>query len=357
MKKLLTLITLIFMMLLTGCGDTKSEIEEYDKAASNDEKSSSAESNNSNSKGDLVIKMLNVGQGDAILIQVKNKNTLIDTSDADEWSKVQNELEKANVTKIDKLILTHPHADHIGNARKIIEQYNVKEVYDNGTEANSPYYKSKSKNKKNAKGYIDYIEDYNADKSEKQQIKLIHLKDGDSPINLGGSVKFNIFYPTDDAIKASTQRGFNINNGSIVGKLTYKKFSMLFTGDAEKEVERDILAGKHKSELKSTVLKSGHHGSKSSSTKEYLAEVKPKYVVISAGEPDVEGGNTYGHPHDIALNNYRNSDVDDNHIYWTYKNGTITITADGSSDDCDIKVENNERWLASWLTDKANRKK
>ena len=158
------------------------------------------------------------------------------------------------------------------------------------------------------------------------------------------------------AIEASKERGFNINNGSIVGKLTYKNFSMLFTGDAEKEVESDILAS-HKSELKSTVLKAPHHGSKSSSTKNYLAAVKPKYVVISAGEPDIKGGNTYGHPHDVALNNYRNSDVDDNNIYWTYKNGTITITTDGKTDDCHIEVENNERWLAEWLTSKANRKK
>ena len=352
MKKILILLMLIFLSIMTGCGDNKSEIEEHEETAAGGNESTS-----SGSKGDLVIKMLNVGQGDAILIQIKNKNTLIDTSDADEWSKVQAELEKAGVTKIDKLILTHPHADHIGNARKIIEQYNVKEVYDDGMDSNSPYYKSKSKNKKNAKGYVDYIEDYNEGKNENQQIKLIHLKDGSEPLNLGGSVKFNVYYPNDETLTASEKRGFNVNNGSIVGKLVYKKFSMLFTGDAEKEVEKEILAGNHKSELQSAVLKAGHHGSKSSSTKEFLAAVKPKYVVISAGEPDIEGGNTYGHPHDIALNNYRNSDVEDNHIYWTYKNGTITITTDGKTNDCNIEVENNERWLAEWLTQKANRKK
>ena len=353
MKKILTLLLMLFAMVLTACGggDNSGEIQTNEESTSNDTV------DKIDNKDKLVIKMLNVGQGDAILIQFKKKNTLIDTSDADEWQKVQNELEKAGITKIDKLILTHPHADHIGNARKIIEQYDVKEVYDDGISSTSPFYKSKSKNKKNAKGYVDYIEDYNEGKSKNQQIKLIHVKDGDSPISLSSSVKFNIFAPTDKTISASSQRGFNINNGSIVGKLVYKKFSMLFTGDAEKEVEKELLSSSHKSELKSTILKASHHGSKSSSTKDFLAEIKPKYVVISAGEPDVEGGNTYGHPHDIALNNYRNSNVEDKNIFWTYKNGTITITADGKSDDCEIEVENKERWLDEWLTSKANRKK
>ena len=361
MKRLLTLLMItVFAITLTGCGggDSSSsssggvsETQQKSEAAkvTTDDSKSKKSTKSDNVNGDLTIKMLNVGQGDAILIQTKTQNVLIDTSDADEWEKVQRELSKAGVKKIDKLILTHPHADHIGNARTIIEQYNVDEVYDNGTDSNSPFYRSKSKSKKNSKGYVDYIED-------NPKVKLIHLKDGDKSLNFGGNVKFNVFYPTDSAIEASKERGFNINNGSIVGKLTYKNFSMLFTGDAEKEVESDILAS-HKSELKSTVLKAPHHGSKSSSTKNYLAAVKPKYVVISAGEPDIKGGNTYGHPHDVALNNYRNSDVDDNNIYWTYKNGTITITTDGKTDDCHIEVENNERWLAEWLTSKANRKK
>ena len=356
MRKILTLLmTAVFTITLLGCGsggedDSQQKTEAAKVTVDEGSSKSHKESKSDNANGDLIIKMLNVGQGDAVLIQTKTQNVLIDTSDADEWKKVQEELSKAGVTKIDKLILTHPHADHIGNAKTIIEKYNVDEVYDNGTEVNSPYYRSKSKSKKNSKGYVDYIED-------NPKVKLIHLKDGDKSLNFGGNVKFNIFYPTDSAIEASKERGFNINNGSIVGKLTYKKFSMLFTGDAEKEVESEILAGKHKSELKSTVFKAPHHGSKSSSTKSYLAAVKPKYVVISAGEPDVKGGNTYGHPHDIALNNYRNSDVDDDDIYWTYKNGTITITTDGKTDDCHIEVENDERWLAEWLTAKANRKK
>ncbi len=284
-------------------------------------------------KGDLTIKMLNVGQGDAILIQTKKQNILIDTSDIDERAKLVAELDKTKIKNLDRVILTHPHADHIGGIERLIKdgKLKIKEIDDNGMDSNSKIYKN----------YMSA--------AEAAGISIGHLKDGDV-LDFGGGVKFKVFYPTATLLDAGAKKNYkhDPNNESIVGMLTYKNFSMLFTGDAEKKVENDLLNSEHKSELKSTVLKASHHGSKTSAGADFMKAVSPEYVVISAGEPDVEGGNTYGHPHKAALNAYLKCGVDDAKIFWTYMNGTITITTDGKA--WSVMPEVTKEWINEWIS-------
>ena len=135
MKKRLTIVVtalLSLCLLFAGCGGSKS--------ADNSSTPQSAPVVTETGKA-LTVKMLNVGQGDAILIQTAEQTVLIDTSDLDEQEKLRNELKKAGVKRIDKLILTHPHADHIGGVKDVVlKDYEVGEVYDNGMPSKSKIY-------------------------------------------------------------------------------------------------------------------------------------------------------------------------------------------------------------------------
>lgn len=338
LSKVLSALALVSTLILSGCGGSSTADQPSNNQSvnqpSNNQPSNSQSNNQSTARvnGDLTIKMLNVGQGDAILIQTKKQNVLIDTSDIDERDKLIAELDKTNIRKLDRVILTHPHADHIGGIERLIKdgKLKIKEIDDNCMDSTSKIYKNYMKAASSA------------------GISIGHLKDGDV-LDFGGGVKFKVYYPTATLVEAGAKKGYkhDPNNESVVGLLTYKNFSMLFTGDAEKKVENDLLNSAHHSELKSTVLKAGHHGSKTGSGLDFMKAVSPEYVVISAGEPDVDGGNTYGHPHKAALNNYLKAGVDESNIYWTYLNGTITIDTDGKAWSVTPEVET--EWVDQWL--------
>ena len=340
MKKIFLTILMLATLILSGCGGQAKDEPKNEPQPEVQADTSSAQ----DVKGDLKISMLNVGQGDAILIQTGKQTVLIDTSDTDERELLVKELEKLSVTKIDKLILTHPHADHIGSAKVLInpskkelttnpylEKISVAEVYDNGIASTSPLYKS-------------YMKAIDAKGITHQSLKV-----GDT-LDFGNSVKFNVLYPTPELVSAvNGGQKSDPNNESVVGKLTYKKFSMMFTGDAEKEVEAALLANNKTKDLKCDVLKSGHHGSYTASTKDFVAAVNPSYVLISCG-PDEERRNTYGHPHLEPLENYLAQGIDAENIFCTRWNGTITITSDGKS--FSVQPETKEDWVNKWIKKK-----
>ncbi|MBE8951142.1 MAG: MBL fold metallo-hydrolase [Quinella sp. 3Q1] len=305
---------------------------------------------------DLKISMLNIGQGDSILIRTKNQTILIDAANVTEIPRFVSELEKFSVTRIDKLILTHPHGDHIGcsnlvvnpSAKRIaeypyLEKVSVGEVYDNGVVYTSGIYRS-------------YI------KSAKEKgIPLRSLKSGDT-LDFGGGVKFKVFWPTSDFVATVNSRPidkkdkeYQINNGSMVGKLIYKDFSMMFTGDCEKESELKIVANNSPADLKCDVLKSGHHGSATSSTKEFVAAVNPSMVLISAGDESTAENPYNGHPHIKPLETYMAAGIKTKNIFCTLMNGAITITSDGKK--FSVKPEINTDWVDSWLAGKKARLK
>lgn len=309
MKKYLQIICGLILcctMLLTGCGQGGGQ------------SSDTAANSKVEAKGQLTISMLDIGQGDAVLIQTGAKNILIDTGDdkyyedgkkGKENTQLLTELQKLKIDHIDTLVMTHAHADHIGKADKVIAQYGVKELVYNGIPSTSKYF-------------------VNALKAAKANgTKQVKVKAGDV-LDFGNGVSFEIVSPSQSLIDEDTaaikaKKKVDVNNESVVGRLTFGNFAMLFTGDAEGPVEKTMAASYGK-KLKCQVLKAGHHGSKTSSTAEFLKLVQPESVVMSLGV-----NNQYGHPHEALLNRLQKQGV--KNIYRTDANGTITIVSDGSS--------------------------
>lgn len=309
MKKYLQIICGLILcctMLLTGCGQ------------SGGQSSDTAANSKAEAKGQLTISMLDIDQGDAVLIQTGAKNILIDTGDdkyyedgkkGKENTQLLTELQKLKIDHIDTLVMTHAHADHIGKADKVIAQYGVKELVYNGIPSTSKY-------------FINALKAAKANGT--QQVKV---KAGDV-LDFGNGVSFEIVSPSqslidEDIAAIKAKKKVDVNNESVVGRLTFGNFAMLFTGDAEGPVEKDMVASYGK-KLKCQVLKAGHHGSKTSSTAEFLKLVQPESVVMSLGV-----NNQYGHPHEALLNRLQKQGI--KNIYRTDANGTITIVSDGSS--------------------------
>lgn len=267
----------------------------------------------------MKVKMLNVGQGDAVLIQTGEQNVLVDTSDADERDKLRLELYKADCYTLDKVILTHAHADHIGNAAWLIKNgvFTVRSVYDNGKISANKYYRE----------YLALCGEMN--------VPRITARAGDV-IDLGGGATFTVL---------SSGAGVrNVNDDSIVGMVTLGNFKMLLTGDAERLIEEELCEG----DIEAVVLKAGHHGSKTSNSFDFVSAVNPRYVVISAGEPTSRrGGNTYGHPHKTSLENFLLAGVDRANIYWTWRNGTVTVETDG--EEVRVTPEVEDVWVDEYL--------
>lgn len=309
MKKYLQIICGLILcctVLLTGCGQGGGQ------------SSDTAANSKAEAKGQLTISMLDIGQGDAVLIQTGAKNILIDTGDdkyyedgkkGKENTQLLTELQKLKIDHIDTLVMTHAHADHIGKADKVIAQYGVKELVYNDIPSTSKY-------------FINALKAAKANGT--QQVKV---KAGDV-LDFGNGVSFEIVSPSQSLIDEDTaaikaKKKVDVNNESVVGRLTFGNFAMLFTGDAEGPVEKDMAASYGK-KLKCQVLKAGHHGSKTSSTAEFLKLVQPESVVMSLGV-----NNQYGHPHEALLNRLQKQGI--KNIYRTDLNGTITIVSDGSS--------------------------
>lgn len=259
-------------------------------------------------EGKIFVTMLNVGQGDSFLIETPTQNILIDAGDVSTRNTLLAELRKAGVTRFEKVILTHTHADHIGGLQAVLNNYVVDKIYDNGFESNSPFYKK----------YHD------------APTKFGVLRDGDK-LDFGGAT-FKVLHPNERADK--------VNNQSIVGKLIFKNFSMLFTGDLEKDAEEQLI---RRHNVRANVLKAGHHGSKTSSSNIFLGHVLPSSILISCGTQ-----NRFKHPHKAAL---RRMKFFTDEIYCSAFNGTVKIISDGNT--FIIEPEDNIEWLEYYLDEKA----
>lgn len=234
------------------------------------------------------VHFIDVGQGDAIYIELPNNvDILIDAGDTGYGSTVVNYLRSRNVDDIEILIATHPHADHIGGLPAVFDAYDVEAVIDSGVSHTTQTYQR----------YWSAVQAEGCD----------YQKAADQSWTFG-NCKFDILGPT------TTYQ--DLNNNSVVARLTCPDGSFLFTGDAEKDGEGAIL---HKN-LDADILKVGHHGSRTSTSNAFLAAVSPEVAVICVGE-----GNRYGHPHDETLAKLSSAGIE---IYRTDFHGTVVLSLD-----------------------------
>lgn len=268
-------------------------------------------------EGNLRVTMLNVGQGDAFLVETHEQNILIDTGD--DKDKIVAELNKAGISRLERVILTHPHSDHIGAIQAVLDNFAVEEILDNGIVSTSPF-------------YIKY---------RSANIPCTNLEAGDT-LNFGDRAYFKVLHPDTflvNCVNSGVQRS-KPNDESIVGRLTFGNFSMLFTGDVEKTVEEDLIA----QNIKSTILKAGHHGSRTSSSANFVANVQPQFVFISAGKH-----NRFKHPHKKPLETYRVNGVKPKNIYCTAFNGTVVAESDGTN--IKITPEITANWIERYTSE------
>ena len=270
--------------------------------------------NNSVPQGKLRISVLDVGQADAILLQDAKQTIMIDVGDNKQdktgrggKAALVKALDKAGVTKINTVIVTHHHADHMGNIMYVRGKYGVKNIYDSGYVNNT--------NQTSVK--------LHADLSAGQYNNRV-LKAGDT-VKLGDGYYLEVLAPGSFFDKNLYK---NLNNTSLVMKLHYGQFTMLLTGDAEAGVE-DALQKKYGSELQADVLKVGHHGSKTSSYWPFISKVKPKYALISCGPFEI-----YHHPNKNVVGSLEHLGAK---VLATIDHGTLTVTTDGKS--FDVKTE------------------
>lgn len=270
-------------------------------------------------KGNLVVSFIDVGQADSILIQCDTQTMLIDAGNNDDGQLVEDYLKSRNITKIDYLVGTHPHEDHIGGLDYIIDNFEIEKVY-------------MPKKTATTKTFKDVVNSLN-----KKAIKPIAPKVGES-FKIG-SANATILGPVKEYEDA--------NDNSIVIKLDYQDTSFLFTGDAESISEKDII--KTGANLKADVLKLGHHGSRTSSSDKFLDEVNPRYAIISC-----EKDNDYGHPHVQTMDKMKERKID---VYRTDEEGTIVATSDGKNIKFDKEVGNYKDGKNSLDNNKSTEKK
>ncbi|EKO1913415.1 MBL fold metallo-hydrolase [Clostridium botulinum] len=251
--------------------------------------------NTSNKSNELKVHYIDVGQGDSILVQTKDKNILIDAGTRKSSDNLINYLKKQHIKKLDYVIATHPHEDHIGGMPKVIDEFEISNFYAPKKTANTKIFK-------------DMILQL-----KKKNLKINVVKK-DISLDLSNDSSLDFLAPVKDNYE-------NTNDYSAVIKLTHGNAKFLFTGDAEKASEKDILNSNV--DLSSNVLKVGHHGSHSSSSKEFLDKVNPKMAIISCGK-----NNDYGHPHKETMKELKKRNIE---VYRTDIDGNILLTSDGEN--------------------------
>lgn len=242
-------------------------------------------------KENFSVSFIDVGQADSVLIRNGNYNMLIDAGNNEDGEKLVNYFKNLGIEEFTYVFATHPHEDHIGGMDDIINNFKI----------DNYYMSNKLSTTKTFMDVLDALDGHN--------LKYTVPNKGDT-LKLGDA-NIKVIYPGDDKS--------NINDSSIVLKITYGKNSFLLTGDATSNVERKI----YNEDIKSDVLKVAHHGSSYSSTDVFLDRVKPYYAVISVGK-----NNIYNHPSNKTLEKLNKRNIK---VYRTDLDGTITFTSDGEN--------------------------
>lgn len=280
MKKIALLLSFIFG--LTGCGEAFSamgiEMPKQPAVVFTGEEL-------------LTVHFIDVGQADCALLASDGHFMVIDGGNNDDAEIIVDYLQEQGVQTLDAVVGTHPHEDHIGSLDAIINSFDVEKVY-------------MPKIMHTSQTFEDVL-----DAIANQGLKITAPKPGDT--FSFGACQVEVLGPW--------QKYSDFNNNSIVLRVTAGETSVLFTGDAEKTAEEDMLdAG---CDLQADVLKVGHHGSSTSTSDGFLQAVSPRSAVISVGE-----GNSYGHPEQVTLEKLEDNGVE---IYRTDQLGTIVCCSDG----------------------------
>lgn len=245
--------------------------------------------------GEVRVDVLDIGQGDAILIRTPaNKTILIDAGETS--SPTVPQLQALGVTGFDLVVATHPHADHLGRMAEVLQTFPVKLYVDNGLPHTTQTYN-------NVMAEV-----------ERRGIPYRPAKAG-MVFNLDDGAKIEVLFPTDSPLKDTRS---DLNSNSVVLRLTHGEDCFLFTGDSEDPTEQALL---RRGMEPCDVLKVAHHGSNHSTSDDWLAALQPSIALISLG-----AGNRYGHPGGETLGRLQRAGV---RIHRTDLEGTLTVTSNG----------------------------
>lgn len=284
MKKIRIIFLTCLCLLVVGCSSPFVE---------NDDEASIS----TFSSGTLRVNYIDVGQGDSIFIQLPNNETmLIDAGEAYKSDNVINYLNNLGITKIDYVIGTHPHTDHIGGLEKVINTFDIGSIY-------MPRASSTSKT------YEDLLITISS-----KGLKVKTAKSGVVVLD-EDNLKLEFIAPNSDNYS-------ELNNYSAVLKLTYLDNTFLFMGDAKTLSENEVTC-----DVDADVIKVGHHGSDSSSGIEFVKKVSPEYAIIMVGV-----GNSYNHPYQSIIDRYESVGAK---ILRTDLDGNIVCDSDGNKVTCD----------------------
>ncbi|GAB6179959.1 hypothetical protein JCM14036_12780 [Desulfotomaculum defluvii] len=281
MKKFILLLLITILLMVTGCSQPTVETPEVDKETN---KPALAET--------LRVHFIDVGQADAILVQQGDQAILVDAGNNDDGDLVVGYLNQMGIKKLQVVMGTHPHEDHIGGLDDVIKSFPVDQVY-------------LPKINHTTETYQDVLR---AMKSK--NVKAIAATGGQT-FSLGDA-QVEILAPNSSSYK-------ELNDYSIVSKISFGDTALLLTGDAGIHSEEEIL--KKGYDVKADVLKVGHHGSSTATGEEFLRAVNPEIAVIS-----VATKNDYGHPHREILQRLKASSIK---VYQTSQQGTLVMTSDG----------------------------
>lgn len=252
-------------------------------------------------EGDLLVHFIDVGQGDCTLIQTETKNVLVDAGERGNGNTILGYLDRQKVGRLDLVVATHPHSDHIGSMPDVLREIETAELL---------FGRVPDKLIPTTRIYETLL-----DVVTEKDIPVAEAAPG-MQYDLGNGAQMTVLGPISEDVS-------DLNNTSVVFRLDYGETSFLFTGDAEKESEEEILASAFRRQLQADVLKLGHHGSSTSTTQEWLNAVSPDMAVALMG-----ADNDYGHPHRETLQKLQKAGIK---LYRSDLNGTVVMGSDGKT--------------------------
>ena len=296
-------ILLVLISLIASIAFREIYINREDQEANPPQESTSSGEGQTITEGNLMLHMIDVGQADSFLLIQDDCIALIDCGTRSTGEDVVEYLKNMGITEIDYVIGTHPHDDHMGGMYDVITNFEI--------------------------GTIIIPEIEEGEITTNWYMKLMkEIKDGNYTVDHPELKEiYNLGYASMKIIGPISEPKDNTNNYSIVLKVTFGEMDIIMTGDAEKDVEEEILASREN--LDAEILKVGHHGSDTSNTKEWLDAITPQYALIST-----KVGNKYNHPIKSVMELLEERKIE---VYRTDENGSViaTITSNNVTFNCE----------------------